>query len=145
MPSTPYLKEPATARFFAGGLAEAEALLGSPLPRLPAPEMEEGREAFLVHLDPRLRGLARRCVVGFLTQIGVQVPYRPPTDAAAEQQEYENLVARALRAAWSADRMNGIVNLFWLAHSLDIALFLRELEQKAPAVKRGKYSLHPLL
>jgi class 3 adenylate cyclase len=145
MPQTPYLKEPATTRFFAGGLSEAEALLGSPLPRLPPPEIEEGREVYLVHFDPRLRGLARKCILGFLTQIGVHVPYRAPGDAAAEQQEYEGLVARALRAARAADRKRGLANLFWLAHSLDVALFLRDLEHKAPAVKKGKYSLFPLL
>jgi len=39
-----YLKDPAAARYAAGGLAEAEELFGSPLPDLPAPELDEGRE-----------------------------------------------------------------------------------------------------
>ncbi|HET8643866.1 MAG TPA: adenylate/guanylate cyclase domain-containing protein, partial [Vicinamibacteria bacterium] len=36
-------------------------------------------------------------------------------------------------------------SLFWLAHSRDVAECLRELEGKTPAVRKLKYSLHPLL
>ena len=43
------------------------------------------------------------------------------------------------------DRGLGLVNLFWLAHTKDVAEILRGLEAKAPAVRRGKYSLFPLL
>ena len=37
-----FLKDPASARYVAGGLAEVEELFGSPLPDLPAPEIDAG-------------------------------------------------------------------------------------------------------
>ena len=39
----------------------------------------------------------------------------------------------------------GLPSLFWLAHSRDVAECLREMEAKNPAVRKLKYSLHPLL
>ena len=65
-----FLKDPASARYAAGGLAEAEELFGSPLPDLPAPELDEGREVFLVHVHSRLRLLQQRFLEGQLGQIG---------------------------------------------------------------------------
>ena len=41
-----FLKDPASARYVAGGFAEVEELLGSPLPDLPAPEIDQGREVY---------------------------------------------------------------------------------------------------
>ena len=38
MSASLFLKDPAAARYVAGGLAEVEDLFGSPLPALPAPE-----------------------------------------------------------------------------------------------------------
>jgi hypothetical protein len=34
-----FLKDPTSSRFLSGGLPEAEALLGSPLPSLPLPDV----------------------------------------------------------------------------------------------------------
>ena len=39
-----FLKDPKVSRFLGGGIAEAESLLGSPLPRLPTPEQEGDRD-----------------------------------------------------------------------------------------------------
>ena len=58
MSASLFLKDPGSARYVAGGLAEAEELFGSPLPDLPAPEIDEGREVFLVHVHSRLRAAA---------------------------------------------------------------------------------------
>ncbi len=85
----------------------------------------------------------RRFVQGLLVQIGV--PSTSRTDAAKDQAEYETALGRLLRAVWAADRRQGLLNLFWLAMSRDVAEFLRELETKNPPVKKAKYSLHPLL
>ena len=62
-----------------------------------------------------------------------------------DQAEYEAAFGRLLRSVRAADRRQGLLNLFWLATSRDVAEFLRELEAKNPGVKRAKYSLHPLL
>jgi len=143
-----FLKDPAQSRFVAGGIAEAQALLGSPLPALPPPESVEGRSAFLVNFPPELRSQLRRFLEGLLIQIGAEDPVksRPRRDAAErDQAEYEANLERVLHAARTADRGLGLPNLFWLAHTRDAAESLREMEAKNGAVRRLKYSLHPLL
>jgi class 3 adenylate cyclase len=141
-----FLKDPKISRFLGGGIAEAESLLGSPLPRLPTPEREGDRDVFYVNFHPRLRSLARKFILDLLGQIGIALPGAPSrSDSGRDQAEYEAALARLLRSARSADRRRGLPNLFWLAHTRDIAEFLKELESKAPALRRAKYSLHPLL
>jgi class 3 adenylate cyclase len=139
-----FLKEPAAARFLAGGLAEAEALLGSPIPVLPAPEHEEHRgDVYFVNFHPRLRTLMQRYVAGLLAEIGIQLQARP--EPQREPGAYEAALRRILLSVRASDRRLGLTNLFWLAHSRDVACYLREVEAKTPAVRKGKYSLHPLL
>src|SRR5262245_32461754 len=149
MPSAPlFFKDPALSRFVAGGLAEAQALLGSPLPALPPPESVEGRSAFFVTFQPELRSQLRRFLEGLLIQIGAEDPAKsgPRREAAErEQAEYEADLERVLHAARTTDRGLGLPNLFWLAHTRDAAETLREMETRNGAVRRLKYSLHPLL
>lgn len=140
-----FLKDPPAARFAAGGLAEVESLFGSPLPRLPPPEREDGRDVYLVSFHPRLRTLLGRFVQGLLAQIGLKGPTTGRSDPVKDQAEYESALRRVLRAVRVGDRRLGLVNLFWLAHTKDVAETLRELEAKNPAVRKAKYSLHPLL
>ena len=144
MPAWLYEKDPASSRFVAGGPAEAESLLGAPLPDLPVPEVDEGREALLVHFHPRLETLLRRFLEALLTQIGAAGAPRGG-DPVKDQAEYEAALLRVLRAVRGADRRQGLLNLFWLAHSRDAAEHLRELETRAPALRRAKHSLFPLL
>jgi class 3 adenylate cyclase len=141
-----FLKDPETSRFLSGGLPEAESLLGSPLPSLPLPDLEGGRSVYHVRFHPQLRGLLVRFLQALLREIGADIPAAPRGNAAGkEQAEYEAVLERVLRSVRIADRRVGLVNLCWLAHSRDVAECLRELEAKTPAVKKLKYSLHPLL
>ncbi|HEY7514785.1 MAG TPA: adenylate/guanylate cyclase domain-containing protein, partial [Vicinamibacteria bacterium] len=78
------------------------------------------------------------------SQIGVTAP-DSRIDAAREQSEYEQALSRILRSVRASDRRQGLLNLFWLAHSKDVADYLHELEAKQPAVRKAKYSLHPIL
>ena len=55
-----FLKDPTSSRFLSGGLPEAEALLGSPLPSLPLPDVEAGRPVYHVKFHPQLRTLLMR-------------------------------------------------------------------------------------
>ncbi len=140
--------DPRTSRFVAGGLPEAEALFGSPLPLLPPAELEEGRPAFFVHTHPRLKTLLQRHLMGLLVQIGVEMPQVAPRSKDAferDQAEYESALQRILGSARRADRRLGLLNLFWLAHSREAAQALRELEARNAAVRKLKYSMHPLL
>ncbi|MBI3932769.1 MAG: adenylate/guanylate cyclase domain-containing protein [Acidobacteria bacterium] len=140
-----YLKDPAGSRFVAGGRPEAEALFGVPLPPLPFPEREGGREVFFVKFHPRLRTLLQRFLQGLLAQIGMQSPGPPRPDSGKDQAEYEAALGRILRSVKCTDRRFGLSNLFWLAHSRDVADCLREMEAKTPTVRKLKYSLHPIL
>jgi len=141
---SPLVPDPVASRFCAGGLVEAEALLGSPLPILPPAERDDGREVFYVHFHERLRGLLQRYLQILLGQIGVPLP-SSRGDTVRDQAEYEIALGRILRALRSSDRRFGLYNLFWLAHTRAIAENLRDLEAKNPAVRKAKYSLHPLL
>jgi class 3 adenylate cyclase len=142
-----YLKDPASTRFISGGLAEAESLLGSPLPSLPLPDVESGRNVFYVQFHPQLRTLAARFLQALLRDIGAEFPKAPPRQEGSnkEQAEYEGPLERMLRSTRVADRRLGLHNLCWLALSRDVAETLRDLEGKVPSVRKLKYSLHPLL
>lgn len=139
-------KDPATSRFLSGGLAEAESLLGSPLPSLPLPDLEAGRPVWHVQFHPQLRTLLIRYLQALLREIGADLPGPARANGSGkEQAEYEAALERVLRSVRIADRRLGLLNLCWLAHSRDVAEILREMETKVPQIKKLKYSLHPLL
>jgi class 3 adenylate cyclase len=138
-----YLKDPATSRFTAGGLAEAEELLGSPLPDLPAPERDDGREVFFLHVHSRLRALHQRFLEAQLGQIGALTVRGG--DPVRDYAEYESALVRVVQSVRQADRRQGLLNLFWLGHSLGAAEHLRTLETRSQSLRRGKHSLFPLL
>jgi class 3 adenylate cyclase len=143
-PASLFLKDPSCSRFVAGGLAELEALLGAPLPLLPPPEREGGRDVFFVNVQPKLRTQLRRHLNALFSQIGVFAA-DPRVDPLREQIEYEQGLSRIVRSVRASDRRQGLLNLFWLAHSKDVADYLRGMEAKQPAVRKAKYSLHPIL
>ncbi len=143
MSASPFLKDPAAARYAAGGLAEAEELFGSPLPDLPAPERDDGRDVYLVHVHSGLRILQQRFLEGQLGQIGALTVRTG--DPARDYEEYDVALARIVRSVRQADRRQGLLNLFWLAHSRDAAAHLRMLELRSQSLRKGKQSLFPLL
>jgi class 3 adenylate cyclase len=143
MSASLFVKDPAGSRFLAGGLAEVEDLFGSPLPDLPALELDEGRSVFLVHVHSRLRSLQQRFLEAQLAQIGA-ITLRGG-DPGRDYSEYEAALARVARSVRQADRRQGLLNLFWLAHSRHSAEHLRGLESRSPALRRAKQSLFPLL
>jgi class 3 adenylate cyclase len=138
-----FLKDPAAARYAAGGLAEAEELFGAPLPDLPEPELDLGREVFLVHVHSRLRLLQQRFLEGQLGQIGALT--LRTGDPARDFAEYEEALVRVVTSVRQSDRRQGLLNLFWMAHSLDAAEHLHSLEVRSQSLRRGKQSLFPLL
>jgi class 3 adenylate cyclase len=141
-----YVKDSASCRFTAGTLAEAESLFGSPLPALPPPDKEGGRPIFAVRFHPQLHALLDRFLQSLLREIGGDAGAGGRGEnGSRDQSEYELALGRVLRAVRADDRRLGLVNLCWLAHSKAVADSLRELEQRNAAVRKLKYSLHPLL
>ena len=143
MSNSLFLKDPQTARYLAGGLAEAEELFGAPLPDLPAPERDDGRDAYLVHVHSRLRMLQQRFLETQLGQIGALT--LPPGDPARDYAEYEQALVRVVRSVRQVDRRQGLLNVFWLAHSRNAAEHLRGLEMRSQSLRKSKQSLFPLL
>ena len=143
MSASLYVKDPATSRFVAGGLPEVESLLGSPLPDLPPLERDGEREVFFVHAEHQLRTLLHRYLEALLSQIGAY-PARS-TDPARDVAQYEQALAGVLLSLRAVDRRQGLLNLFWLAHSRDAAAHLHTLETRTPELRRGKLSIFPLL
>jgi class 3 adenylate cyclase len=138
-----YLKDPATARFLSGGVAEVEHLFGAPLPDLPSLEIDEGRGVFLVHVHARLQALLQRFLETQLAQIGAIT--RPGGDPQRDYADYESALVRVVQSVRQTDRRQGLLNLFWLAHSRAAAEHLRALETRTASLRRGKQSLFPLL
>ena len=144
-PSALYVKDGATTRFIAGTAAEAESLLGSPLPPLPPPDQDGSGAVFAVRFPPHLLALLDRFLAGLLREIGGEAAAARTPNGSRDQADYEAALGRVLRAVRADDRRLGLLNLCWLAHSKAVAESLKALQQKSPAVRQIKYSLHPLL
>ena len=147
MPASLLVKDPAAARFVSGGLDEAEALLGTPLPEIPSPEIEGGRPVFLVRFNPASRPRLHRVLRGALAPFGHEFDDLSPRQEVRDrdQAEHEEAIARVLRSIRSTDRRLGLENLFWLALSREIAAVLDEMTAKFPGVAQGRYALQPVL
>jgi len=92
-----FLKDPTVTRFLCGGLTEAESLLGSPLPSLPAPDVESGRAVWYVRFHPQLHTLLMRFLQALLRDIGAELPGTARASAnGKEQADYEAALERAL-------------------------------------------------
>jgi len=98
-----------------------------------------------VETDPRLReafarwlGVAARSVA----PAAAAMPAAGSADEAAER-DYSQALQETLRAVAASDRRQGLVNLFWLAHSREIAA---QIERQFPgSAAEARYRLHPLL
>ena len=116
---------------------------------LPPPERRRRAPGLLRPLPPAVpHACSMRYLQGLLREIGAEIAGgarrapRPPR--ATRPSTRPRWTACCARCA-STDRRLGLTNLFWLAHTRDVAECLRELEAKIPAVRKLKYSLHPLL
>src|SRR5258707_13069963 len=103
-----FLKDPTSSRFLSGGLPEAEALLGTPLPSLPLPDVEGGRPVYHVKFHPQLRNLLMRYLLSLLREIGADLPGAPRAPPNGKDAlEYEVTLERRMRAGSIANRRGG--------------------------------------
>ncbi len=133
--------DPGSSRFVAGGLPEAEALLGTPLPVLPPPQLEDGREVLRVRCHPGLRTVLGRFLLALLRQFEAEATGALAPEYHKEQSDYEAILLQILGSTRAADRRMGLLNLFWLAHARDVAGCVADLEKTAPFVKEHKVML----
>jgi len=145
--SSPLVKGLAPTRFIEGSQEEAERLLGGRLPPLPAGELAEGEEiVYYVQHHPQLQRRAQ----AYLTHLFLEVcpeagreGVKPPL--ASAEQDYAGLLERTLVNSLIQDRRIGLVNLFWLSHSKEIADIVARLTAAAPSLQRARFAIHPLL
>jgi hypothetical protein len=102
-PEALFVGEPQTARFVAGGLPEAEALFGSPLPILPPPEFEKGRGVYFIHTRTRLHALQRFSTCWPRSK-SRRLSGRPAAARRARAGECEAALGRVLASARAGDR-----------------------------------------
>ena len=135
--------------FLRGSPGEIEELFGSPAPRLPdGLTGADGVERLFVEVAPSLRegfsrwlGAAARGIAAGEPG-GAATAATPLRDAEAA---YLERLAQCLRDVHAADRRQGLDNLFWLAHSREIAEEIERLCAGPAAVPALRYRLHPLI
>ncbi len=135
--------------YLLGTPAELTALFGSPAPRLPAGDCDEaGVERIAVEIGPHLREAFARWLSPALASLSLGPSAGMPTagsPAEIAERDYLELLEATLREVYAVDRRQGLVNVFWLAHSREI---VDELDRQtsapggAPALR---YRVHPLL
>ena len=105
--------------FLLGTPAELTALFGEPAPRLPDGMTDsDGVERLSVEVAPRLRERFGRWLAATATEPGAAVPRRTPrTPSVSTSSCWRSACAKS----HAADRRQGIANLFWLAHSREVA------------------------
>jgi len=145
--SSPLVKGFAPTRYIEGSREEAEHLLGGRLPPLPAGEVAEGEEVvYYVQHHPQLQRYAQ----GYLTHLFLELCPEArregvgPVPPRAEE-DYATLLERTLVNSLIQDRRIGLVNLFWLSHSKEIADIVARLTGGTPVLQRAKFAIHPLL
>jgi class 3 adenylate cyclase len=126
-----------------GERSELHRLLGSPVPAFPPGEADEdGLERLWVRFDPELRETFHRHLgrmVHGLTGGG------QGESAGYEAGEYGQVLTETLRHILVADRRLGLINLFWVAHGLQVAQVMHSYFRENGARPGLKYQLHPLL
>ena len=145
--SSPLVKGFAPTRFIEGNREEAERLFGGRLPPLPAGELAEGEEiVYYVQHHPQLQRVAQAYLTHLFLEICPQAVREGvgPAPPNAEQ-EYAGLLKRTLANSLIQDRRIGLVNLFWLSHSKEIADIAARLTGRTPVLQRAKFAIHPLL
>lgn len=137
-------------RFTDGSLREAEELFGSPLPQVPEGHLgSDGEERLLVELHPPLQRSAREVVAYFYRTLTSKDPSAPPTLAsgpgADPYSRYFYLLSEILTNIIEGERRQGLLNLFWLAHSKQVVETIHDFFAQSNIKTYVKYQMHPLL
>lgn len=144
---SPWQKKSAP-RFLEGGVEEAERLFGGRLPALPAGELVEGDEViFYIQHHPSLRGLAHGYLTSLFSELAPESTRQGLVLGAGQsvEREYGQLLQRTLSNALLHDRRSGLVNLFFLSHSREIAENAAKLAARNQGMAGTRFAIHPLL
>jgi class 3 adenylate cyclase len=134
--------------FLLGTPAESAALFGYPSPLLPPGDTDgSGAERLAVEINPRLREAFARWLgnaARSLLDPAAAMPAAGSADESAER-EYVDALGETLSGVVAADRRQGLANLFWLAHSREVAEQIERQFSGRAEMSQARYRLHPLL
>lgn len=145
--SSPFLEGKAPTVYIEGSREEAERLFGGRIPVLPAGELgESGEVIYYVQHHPRLQPLARDYVAGLFRELSPGVSKRGTAKPSGPAEDkYSSLLQRTLVATLLQDRRIGLVNLFWLSHTKEIAEAVSSLSCGDSEIAGARFAMHPLL
>ena len=134
--------------FLLGTPDESAMLFGSPSPQIPSGVVDaSGAERIAVETGVQLKDAFARWLAGaarILPQGHAVMPAEGSPEEDAER-TYLELLRETLRTVAAADRRQGLANLFWLAHSREVAEIMDKQFAGPNAVSQVRYQVHPLL
>jgi len=134
--------------FLLGTPDEAALLFGSPAPQIPPGDVDaSGVERVAVETGVRLREAFARWLGGAARGLlkGQAVMPDPGSPEEEAERAYLDELQETLRTVALADRRQGLANLFWLAHSREVAEEMEKHFSGPAAVSQVRYQVHPLL
>jgi class 3 adenylate cyclase len=132
--------------YIEGSWEEGERLFGGRFPPLPAGELtESGQLLYYVQHHSKLLPMTREFISRLLGEFAPDGSEEGLARAAKEAEgRYAELLKRILVNSLLQDRRIGLVHLFWLSHSKEIAETITKLTS-SPETARLRFSIHPLL
>ena len=139
-------------RFIEGRLEEAAELFGTNLPRLPAGHTATGADPILVvELHSGLKARATAFIAATYESLAerrvadARLAATPGAAGDHVQAAYLTLLTEITSNIIANDRRLGLLNLFWLAHSKEVAEVVEEFFRRERLKGHIKYQMHPLL
>jgi len=139
-------------RFIEGRLEEAAELFGANLPRLPEGHSPTGTDPLLlVELHSSLKARAAAFIAAIHESLAERRVADPRLAAAPgsggdhAQGAYLKLLTEITSNIIANDRRLGLLNLFWLAHSKEVAQVVEDFYRRERLKGHIKYQMHPLL
>jgi class 3 adenylate cyclase len=134
--------------YLLGTADEGVGLFGSPAPNLPPGDVDAaGVERIAVEPCVQLREAFARWLGGVARSLQQRhsVMPGPGSPQEAAERAYFDILRETLVTVAAADRRQGLANLFWLAHSREIAEEMDKCFAGPDAHSRLRYQVHPLL
>ena len=139
-----FLEGSAPTVFTEGSPDEGDRLFGGRFPPLPAGERADAGEIlYNVQQHPKLQPFAKVYLDQLFRELSPNCQDRGSSDEA--EQQYAKLLQRTLVNSLLQDRRIGLVNLFWLSHSKEVAEAVSELSTRSSELSRLRFAVHPLL
>lgn len=140
----PQNKDAHPPRFIEGRDEEIQELFGVPLPTLPEGAESAGdKPVFLVQLHPRLRQALLTFLIATARSLMEGVAERRTFQEA--ESAYFQLLLQITTNIIENERRSGLLNLFWLAHSKEVATTVHDYFSREGIPAYIKYQMHPLV